>query len=318
MSKIFICTIFLILLIFCEGCIETEKKAILESIENNNSTNEAQIALVEDYYKELNKAGEMASYLNNMKSIDYYNRPEITYQFDEEVFYMNESELAKLEYERGTITIKRQSLHFVNLNKIEEFGTSNYTNTHINSVVYTAFTPMYNLDDEQTNCIIFSRNILLKHCSTETEKNTLNEYFKTIDTWSKFRDILVYANVPMSNNSDGNRTFVIDNVEDMNVITGLEWKQADLEQYFEFLDSSGFDSSDDMLIFARQFRIAKQNINNESSDREQKLISDAREFVISNFPQNSSNIKKTDVQMYFNQCDVKSNITKSASKFSFA
>jgi len=315
MSKIFRCTIFLILLIFCVGCIETEQKVILENIENNDSTNEVQIAIVEDYYKELVKAGEMASYINNMKSINYYNRPRIIYQFDEEVFYMNESELAKLEYEKATITLKRQSLHLVNLNKIEEFGTSNYTNTHINSVVYTAFTPMYNLDDEQTNCIIFSRNILLKHCSTEIERNTLNEYFKTIDIWSKFKDSLAYTNVPMNNNSDKNRTFAINNVEDMNVITGLEWKQADLEQYFEFLDSSGFNSSDDMLIFVRQFRIAKRNINNESSDREQKLISDAREFVISNFPQNSSNINKTDVQMYFNQCDMKLNITKSSSKY---
>lgn len=297
------------------GCIETEQKAILESIENNNSTNEAQIVLIEDYYKELDKAGEMASYINNMKLIDYYNRPRILYQFDEEVFYMNESELAKLEYERAIITLNRQSLHFVNLNKIEEFGASNYNNTHINSIVYTAFTPMYNIDDEQTNCIIFSRNILLKHCSTEAEKNTLNEYFKTIDTWSKFRDSLVYANVPMSNNSDGNRTFVIDNVEGMDAITGLKWKQTDLEQYFEFLDSSGFNSSDDMLIFVRQFRIAKRNINNESSDREQKLISDARGFVISNFPQNSSNINETEVRMYFNQCDMKPNITKISSKF---
>jgi len=276
------------------GCIENEQRAIVESIENNNSTNEAQITIVEDYYKELDKAGEMASYINNMKLIDYYNRPRILYMFDEEVFYMNESELAKLEYEKATITLNRQSLHFVNLNKIEEFGISNYTNTHINSIVYTAFTPMYNLDDEQTNCIIFSRNILLKHSSTEAEKNMLNEYFKTIDTWSKFKDSLVYANVPMNNNSDENRTFVIDNIEDMNVITGLEWKQADLEQYFEFLDSSGFNSPDDMLIFARQFRIAKRNIYSESSDREQKIISDAREFVITNFPQNRSDINKSD------------------------
>ncbi|WP_155400728.1 hypothetical protein [Methanosarcina mazei] len=43
------------------GCIETEKKAILEGIENNNSTNEVQIAIVEDYYKELDKAGERLS-----------------------------------------------------------------------------------------------------------------------------------------------------------------------------------------------------------------------------------------------------------------
>lgn len=305
MSKIFRCTICLILLIFCVGCIENEQRAIVESIENNNSTNEAQITIIEDYYKELDKAGEMASYINNMKLIDYYNRPRILYMFDEEVFYMNESELAKLEYEKATITLNRQSLHFVNLNKIKEFGTLNYTNTHINSVVYTAFTPMYNLDDEQTNCIVFSRNILLKHISTEAEKNMLNEYFKKIDTWSKFKDSLVYANVPMNNNSDENRTFVIDNVEDMNVITGLDWKQADLEQYFEFLDSSGFNSSDDMLIFARQFRIANRNIYSESSDREQKTISDAREFVITNFPQNRSDINKSDVQIYFNQCDNK-------------
>jgi hypothetical protein len=287
------------------GCIGNEQRAIKENIENNNSSSKVEINLVENYYEELDKAGKMASYINNMQSINYYNRPGIYYVFDEEVFYMNESELEKIEYEKATITLNRQSIFFTNLNKIEEFGTSNYTDTHINSIVYTAFTPMYNLDDEQTNCIIFSRNILLKHCSTEAEKNTLNEYFKTIDTWSKFKDNIVYANVPMNNNSDESRTFVIDNVEDMDVITGLEWKQADLEQYFEFLDSSGFNSSDDMLIFARQFRIANRNINSESSDREQQIISDAREFVITNFPQNSSDINKSDVQMYFNQCDNK-------------
>ncbi|WP_440948457.1 hypothetical protein ACSAZL_09630 [Methanosarcina sp. T3] len=286
------------------GCIENGQRVIAENIENNNSTNEVAINLVEDYYKELDKAGEMASYINNMKLIDYYNRPRILYMFDEEVFYMNESELAKLEYERATITLKRQSINLENLNKIEEFGTSNYTNTHINSIVYDAFTPMYNLDDEQTNCIIFSRNILLKHCSTEAGKNTLNEYFKTIDTWSKFKDSLVYANVPI-NNSDENRTFVIENVEDMDVITGLKWKQADLEQYFEFLDSSGFNSSDDMLTFTHQFRIARKNINNESSDREKEKIYSAREFVITNFPQNSNDINKADIQIYFNQCDTK-------------
>ena len=286
------------------GCIENEQREIRENSENNNLTNEVQINLVEDYYKELNKAGEMADYINHMELLNYYNIPRIIYLFDEEVFYMNESELAKIEYKRATTTLNRQSIHFVNLNKIEEFGTSNYTNTHINSIVYTAFTPMYNLDDEQTNCIIFSRNILLKHCSTEAEKNTLSEYFKTIDTWSKFKDSLVYANVPM-NNSNENRTFVVDNVEDIDVITDLEWKQTDLEQYFEFLDSSGFDSSDEMLIFARQFRIAKKNINNELSNREREEISSAREFVITNFPQNSNDINRSDIQMYFNQCDNK-------------
>ncbi len=304
MSKIFRCTICVILFIFCVGCIENEQRAIRGNSENNNSTSEVQINLVEDYYKELDKAGEMADYINHMELLNYYNRPRIDYVFDEEVFYMNESELAKIEYKRAIITLNRQSIHFVNLNNIEEFGTSNYTNTHINSIVYAAFTPMYNLDDEQTNCIIFSRNILLKHCSTEAEKNTLSEYFKTIDKWSKFKNSLVYANVPM-NNSDENRTFVVDNVEDMDVITDLEWKQTDLEHYFEFLDSSGFDSSDEMLIFARQFRIAKQNINNELSDREREEISSAREFVITNFPQNSNDINRSDIQMYFYQCDNK-------------
>ena len=163
---------------------------------------------------------------------------------------------------------------------------------------------MYNLDDEQTNCIMFSRNILLKHCSTEPEKNTLSEYFKILDTWSKFKNSLVYANVPM-NNSDENRTFVIDNVEYVDMIIGLEWKQADMEQYFEFLDKSGFDSSDNMLNFARQFRIAKQNINSESSAREQEKIYEAREFVIANFPQNINDINKSDIQMYFKQCDTR-------------
>lgn len=300
----FRCTICIILLIFCIGCIESEQRVIVENIKNSNSTNEVKINLVEDYYKELDKAGEMASYINNMQLMNYYNRPRIDYVFDEEVFYMNESELEKIEYERAIITLNRQPIFFTNLNKIEEFGTSNYTNTHINSIVYAAFTPLYNLDDEQTNCIIFSRNILLKHCSTEAEKNTLSEYFKTIDTWSKFKDSLVYANVPM-NNSDENRTFVIDNVEDMDIIIGLKWKQADLEQYFEFLDSSGFNSSDDLLTFTRQFRTARQNINNELSDREREKIYSAREFVITNFPQNSADINKSDIQMYFNQCDSK-------------
>lgn len=292
------------MLIFCIGCIENEQRAIVTNIENNNSTNEIEINLVEDYYKELDKAEEMAYYINNIQLINYYNRPRMDYVFDEEVFYMNESELEKVEYERATITLNRQPLHFVNLNKIEEFGTSDYNNTHINSIVYTAFTPMYNLDDEQTNCIMFSRNILLKHYSTEAEKNTLSEYFKTLDTWSKFKNSLAYANVPM-NNSDENRTFVIDNVEDMDIIIGLEWKQADMEQYFEFLDKSGFDSSDNMLNFARQFRIAKQNINNESSSRKREKIYEAREFVIANFPQNSNDIDKSDIQLYFKQWDTR-------------
>lgn len=303
MSKIFRYAI-ITLLIFCIGCIENEQRAIVTNIENNNSTNEIEINLVEDYYKKLDKAEEMASYINNIQLINYYNRPRMDYVFDEEVFYMNESELEKVEYERAIITLNRQPLHFVNLNKIEEFGTSDYNNTHINSIVYTAFTPMCNLDDEQTNCIMFSRNILLKHCSTEAEKNTLSEYFKTLDTWSKFKNSLVYANAPM-NNSDKNRTFVIDNVEDMDIIIGLEWKQADMEQYFEFLNKSGFDSSDNMLNFARQFRIAKQNINNESSSRKQEKIYEAREFVIANFPQNSNGIDKSDIQMYFKQCDTR-------------
>lgn len=286
------------------GCIESEQRVIAENVESSNSTNNVEINLVEDYYKELDKAGEIAYYINHMKLINFYNRPKIVYAFDEEVFYMNESELAKVKYERATITLNRQPIHFVDLNKIEEFGTSNYTNTHINSIVYTAFMPMYNLNDEQINCIIFSRNILLKHCSTEAEKNTLSEYFKTMDTWSEFKDSLIYANVPM-NNSDENRTFVIDNVEDMDIIIDLEWKQADLEQYFAFLDSSGFDSSDDMLIFARQFRIAKRNINSESADREREKISDAREFVITNFPQNGRDINRSNIRMYFNQYDNK-------------
>lgn len=90
----------------------------------------------------------------------------------------------------------------------------------------------------------------------------------------------------------------------MDVIIDLNWKKADLEQYFEFLDSSGFNSADEMLIFARQFRIAKQNVNNESSAGEQEKIYEAREFVIANFPQYSDDgIHKSDLQMYFNQCD---------------
>jgi len=303
-KEIFRFTLYLILFIFCVGCIE-EQKVITENIENKSSTNEIQINLVEDYYKKLDKAGEMAHYINNIQLINYYNRPRIDYVFDEEVFYMNESELEKIEYERAIITLNRQPIHFTDLNKIEEFGTSNYTNTHINSIVHTAFTPLYNLDDEKTNCIIFSRNILLKHCSTENEKNTLNRYFKTIDTWNRFKDSLTYANVPM-NNSDENRTFVINNVEDMDTIIGLGWKQDDMVQYFEFLDSSGFNSSEDMLTFSRQFRIARQNINEKSSYREREKIYSAREFVITNFPQNSNDINRSDIQIYFNHYDNKS------------
>lgn len=287
------------------GCIGNEQTAITENLENNNPSNEVKINLVEGYYKKLDKAGEMASYINHMKVINPYNRPRMDYVFDEEVFYMNESELEKIEYERGIITLNRQPLHFVNLSKIEELEISNDTkinSTILNPIVYTAFTPTYNLDDEQINCIKLSRNILLKRCSTEAEKNRLSEYFKTLDTWSKFKDCLVYANVPMST-SDENRTFVIANAEAMNIITGLEWKQTDMEKYFEFLDSSGFDSSDNMLNFTRQFRIAKQNIDNESSPREKKKIYEARKFVIANFPQNSNDINKSDIQMYFNQCD---------------
>ena len=111
------------------------------------------------------------------------------------------------------------------------------------------------------------------------------------------------ANVPM-NNPDTNRTFIIDNVEDMNKITGFKWKQTDLKQYFEFLDLSGFNSSNNMLIFARQFRIAKRNVNNKSSDGEREIIYNAREFVIANFPKiDSSGIYRSDIQMYFNHCD---------------
>ena len=315
MSKRFRCTICVIrticviLLIFCMGCIENEQTAITENLENNNSVSELKRNLVEDYYKKLDKAGEMASYINHMKVINPYSRPRMDYAFDEEVFYMNESEIEKIEYERGIITLNRQPLHFVDFSKIEELGTSNDTkinSTIIKSIVYTAFTPAYNLGNEQINRIVFSRNILLKRCSTEAEKNTLSEYFKTLDTWSKFKACLVYANVPMST-SDENRTFVIDNVEAMNIITSLEWKQTDLEDYFEFLDSSGFDSAENLLNFTRQFRVAKQNVNNGFSSREIKKIYEARKFVIVNIPQNSeqnNDISKSDLQMYFNQCDI--------------
>lgn len=282
------------------GCIDNEQKVITEK-ENNNSINKVQTNLVDNYFQKLEKASEIAYYLNNMNLVNSYSRPRIIFMFDEEYYYMNESEKNKVEYENALIELENCTIHFINLNKIEGLETPNTASDYINSIVYTAFTPLYNIDNEQTIYITDSRNILLKHCSTETEKNALSEYFKTIDIWSKFKDCLVYANVPM-NSSDTNRTFVINNVEGMNTITGLKWKQADLKQYFEFLDSSGFHSSSEMLTFSRQFRIAQRNINNELPGAERDKIYNAREFVIANFPQyNDNGIQKSDIQLYFNQ-----------------
>jgi hypothetical protein len=287
------------------GCIDNKQKIIMKNIENNNSTNEVQMTLVDDYYKELEKAGEIAHYIDNMNLINNYNRPKINFVFDEDYFYMNESEKDKVEYENALIELDNCTIHLIDLNKIEGLEKSDNAYDYINSIAYTAFTPVYNLGNEQIIRITNSRNILLKHCSTEFEKNMLSKYFKIIDVWSKFKDSLAYANVPM-NNSDTNRTFVIDNVEDMDIITGLKWKQTDLRQYFEFLDSSGFNSSDDLLTFARQFRIAQRSINSESSDGEREKVYNARKFVIANFPQYSDNgIHRSDIKMYFTQCDNK-------------
>lgn len=286
------------------GCIDNEQKIITEKAENN-SINEVQINLIDNYFQKLEKSSEMAYYINNMNLVNSYSRPRIFFLFDEEYFYMNESEKNKVEYENASIELDNCTIHFINLNEIEGLETHDTAYDYMNSIVYTAFTPLYNIDNEQTIHITNSRNILLKHCSTETEKNALSKYFKTIDTWSKFKDCLVYANVPM-NKSDTNRTFVINNVEGMNTITGLKWKQADLKQYFEFLDSSGFHSSAEMLTFSRQFRIAQKSINSELSYAEKDKIYNAREFVIANFPQYSDNgIKKSDIQLYFNQHDNK-------------
>jgi hypothetical protein len=287
------------------GCIDNRQEKIIEKEKNNNSTNEVQVNLANDYYNELEKAGEMAYYINNMNLVNSYSRPKIIYIFNEDYYYMNESEKDKIECENALIELKNCTIHFVNLNKIEGLEKSDNAYDFINSIVYTAFTPVYNLENEQNISITSSRDILLKHCSTEAEKNALSQYFKTIDTWSKCKDSLAYANVPM-NNPDTNRTFIIDNVEDMNKITGFKWKQTDLKQYFEFLDSSGFNSSNNLLNFARQFRIAQRNVNNESSDGEREIIYNAREFVIANFPKYDSNgIHKSDIQMYFNHCDNK-------------
>jgi len=287
------------------GCIDNEQKIITEKAENNNSINEVQINLVDNYFQKLEKSSEMAYYLNNMNLVNSYSRPRILFLFDEEYYYMNESEKSKVEYENASIELDNCTIHFINLNKIEGLETPNNAYDYINSIVYAAFTPLYNVDNEQTIYITDSRNILLKHCSTETEKNKLSEYFKTIDIWSKFKDCLAYTNVPM-NSSYINRTFVINNVEGMNTITGQKWKQADLKQYFEFLDSSGFHSSNEMLTFSRQFSIAQRNTNNELSDAEKDKIYNAREFVIANFPQyNDNSIKKSDIQLYFNQHDNK-------------
>ncbi|ABE53036.1 Hypothetical protein Mbur_2167 [Methanococcoides burtonii DSM 6242] len=297
----FRCTICIVLVIFCMGCIENEQEVSVEDI-----TSEEDILFINNNYKELDEAGDMASYICQMEVMDYYSQPNVAYVFDEEVFYMNESERAKVEYTEAIIHFNRTPIHFIDLNKIEEFGELNYSRSHLNSIVSSAFTPMYGVDGEQLNCIIYSRNILLNHCMSKEHEDRLRGAFKIIDTWAKFRDSMIQANVPM-NRSDANRTFVLDNVEDMNVIMDLNWKQADLEQYFDFLDTSGFNSSNDLLMFARQFRIAKKCIDDKASNSERNKIYEAREYVIANFPLYSdAGIQKSDIKVYFYRCDNKS------------
>lgn len=290
----------------CMGCIENKQKTDIEDPNAITPVSEEDIAFIDSFARELDEAEKMASTINKMKVMDYYSQPNPNgYIFPEEVFYMNESERTKVEFTESIINFNRTPIHFVGLNKIEEFGDVKYGRSHLNSIVFAAFTPMYGAEDEQLNCIIFSRNILLNHCFNDEHEERLKNTLQIIDTWGQFRYSIIQANVPM-NFSDTNRTFAIDNVEDMNVIMNMGWKQDDLEQYFNFLDTSGFNSSEELLTFSRQFTTAEKCIDNNTSDSRQKKINEAREYVIDNFPQYSDNgIEKSDLCSYFDLCDKK-------------
>jgi hypothetical protein len=305
-NKVFQCIICITLLLFCIGCIENKQKIDVEDLNTSTSLTEEDIAFVDNFSKELDEAEEIASYVKQMEIIDFYNRPNANgYIFPEEVFYMNESELAKVEFTESVIHFNRTPIHFVGLNKIEEFGDVKYGRSHLNALVSAAFTPTYGVDDEQLNCIIFSRNILLNHCFSGEHEDRLKSTLKIIDTWGQFRESMIHANVPI-NGSDANRTFAIDNVEDVNVIMKTEWKQDDLKQYFEFLDLYGFNSSEDLLTFARQFTVATKCIDDDTSESTQIKILDARVYVVTNFPQYGvEGIQKDDMRAYFNLCDKK-------------
>lgn len=304
-SKISGCTICLILLILCIGCIENKPVIDVEYADTTTSITEENITFIDNFAKDLDDAEEIASYTKQMEIIDFYSRPKAAYIFGEEAFYMNEDELDKLEYTESIVHFNRTPIHFIGLNQIEEFGEVKYGRSHLNSIISSAFTPMYGVEDEQLNCIIFSRNILLNHCLSEEHKEKLKNALKIVDTWGQFRESMIHANVPI-NGSEANRTFAIDNVEDVNVIMNTEWKQEDLKQYFEFLDSYGFSSSEDLLSFARQFTVAKKCIDDDMSESTQTKILDARMYVIANFPQYSDeSIQKDDMRAYFVLCDNK-------------
>ena len=275
-------------------------------MDTRNPLTEEKITLIDNFAKDLNDAKEIASYVEQMEVIDFYSRPNANgYIFGEEVFYMNEDELDKLEYTESIIHFNRTPIHFVGLNNIEEFGDVEYGRSHLNALINSAFTPMYGVEDEQLNCIIFSRNILLNHCLSGEHKERLKNTLKIVDTWGQFRESMIHANVPI-NGSDANRTFAIDNVEDVNVIMNTEWNQDDLKQYFEFLEASGFNSSEELLSFARQFTVAKKSINDDMSESAHVKIDNARVYVVANFPQyNDEGIQKDDMRAYLTLGDYK-------------
>ncbi|TQD23544.1 hypothetical protein [Methanolobus vulcani] len=301
MSKTLGCAICLIIIILCTGCIEDKQAQVIdgdECTDTRNPLTEEDIALIDNFAESLNDAEEIASYVEKMEVIDFYSRPNAGYIFPEEVFYMSEDELDDLEDTESLIHFNRTPIHFVGLNNIEEFGDVEYGRSHLNALISSAFTPMYGVEDEQLNCIIFSRNILFNHCLSEEHKERLKSALKVVDTWGQFRESMLHANVPI-NGSDANRTFAIDNVENVNVIMKTEWKQDDLKQYFEFLDSSGFNSSEDLLSFSRQFTVAKKGIDDDMSESAQVKILDARVYVVTNFPQYSDEgIQKDDMRAY--------------------
>nr|WP_321496350.1 hypothetical protein [uncultured Methanolobus sp.] len=308
MSKTLGCAICLIVFILCMGCIENKQVQLIDEDECENTRNlltEEKISLIDNFAKDIDDAEEIASYVEQMKVIDFYSRPKAGYIFGEEAFYMNDDELEKLEYTESLIHFNRTPIHFVDLNNIEEFGDVEYGRSHLNALISSAFTPMYGFEDEQLNCIIFSRNILLNHCLSEEHKERLKDALKTVDTWSQFRESMINANVPI-NGSDVNRTFAIDNVENVNVIMKTEWRQDDLKKYFEFLDSSGFNSSEELLSFARQFTVAKKSIDDDMSESTKVKILDARVSVVANFPQYSDEgIQKDDMRTYLTMGDYK-------------
>ncbi len=290
------------------GCIENKQVQLIdgdECVDTRNLLTEEKISLIDNFAEDLNNAEEIASYTKQMEVIDFYSRPKAGYIFPEEVFYMNEDEVENLEDTESLIHFNRTPIHFVDLNNIEEFEDVEYGRSHLNALIYSAFTPMYGAEDEQLNCIIFSRNILLNHCLSEEHKERLKKALKIVDTWGQFRESMIHANVPI-NGSEENRTFAIDNVEEVNVIMNTEWSQDDLKQYFEFLDSYGFNSSEDLLSFARQFTVAKKCIDDDMSESTQTKILDARVYVVDNFPKYSGeSIQKDDMRAYFVLCDNK-------------